>query len=186
MSRRTSERTLPAVRYMTRRAFLGGLTAAITCLPRFASAGAVRQLTLVRPATGEALRDVPFWWDGAPYEPGLAELDWLMRDVRAKRVRPIDVRVFSLLAMVQAEFGGRPILVTSGFRTRATNERLRAQGIDAARNSFHLRGQAVDIQMPGVAPASMAELGSLLGLGGVGVYTGFVHFDTGPRRMWKG
>lgn len=172
--------------YPARRRFLVGLTATLACLPSVASAGAVRRLTLVRPATGEALRDVPFWWDGAPYEPGLAELDWLMRDVQAKRVRPIDMRVFYLLAMVQAEFGGRPILVTSGYRTRATNEWLRAQGIDAARNSFHLRGRAVDIQIPGVAPASMAELGSLLGLGGVGVYTGFVHLDTGPKRMWKG
>jgi uncharacterized protein YcbK (DUF882 family) len=89
---------------MTRRALLGGLIAAITCLLGFASA--VRRLSLVRPATGEALRDVPFWWDGAPYEPSLVELDWLMRDVQAKQVRPIDVRVFYLLAMVQAEFGG--------------------------------------------------------------------------------
>jgi len=97
-------------------------------------AGAIRRLTLVRPAPGAELRDVPFWWDGAPYEPGLVELDWLMRDVQAKQVRPIDVRLFYLSAMVQAEFGARPILVTSGFRTRATNERLRAQGIDAARN----------------------------------------------------
>jgi uncharacterized protein YcbK (DUF882 family) len=40
--------------------------------------------------------------------------------------------------------------------------------------------------MPGVAPASMADLGSLLGLGGVGVYASFVHLDTGPRRTWKG
>jgi uncharacterized protein YcbK (DUF882 family) len=91
-----------------------------------------------------------------------------------------------VLAMVQAQFDRRPILVTSGYRTEATNERLRRQGIDAARNSFHLRGCAVDIQMPGVAPASMADLGSLLGLGGVGVYANFVHLDTGPRRTWKG
>jgi uncharacterized protein YcbK (DUF882 family) len=88
--------------------------------------------------------------------------------------------------MVQAQFGGRPILVTSGYRTATTNERLRRQGIDAARNSFHLRGHAVDIQISGVAPASMAELGLLLGLGGVGMYASFVHLDTGPRRTWNG
>lgn len=111
---------------MARRGFVGGLAAIIACVPSFASAGAVRRLALVRTATGEALRDVPFWWDGAPYKPGLAKLDWLMRDVQAQRVRSIDVRVFYLLAMVQAEFGGRPILVTSGYRTRSTNERLRA------------------------------------------------------------
>ena len=171
---------------VTRRTLLAGLVAASVGLAGGRAVSApVRRLTLVRPMTGEVAYDVPFWRHDAPFDDGLAELDWLMRDVQAERVQPIDVRVFYLLAMVQAEFGGRTILVTSGYRTRATNERLRAQGIDAARNSFHLRGRAVDIQIPGVAPASMAELGSLLGLGGVGVYAGFVHLDTGPKRMWN-
>jgi uncharacterized protein YcbK (DUF882 family) len=172
---------------LSRRLFLcgvGGTLASVAAGP--ATADTIRQLTLVRPATGEVARNVPFWWAGAPYEQGLAELDWLLRDVQAEEVHPIDLRVYYLLAMVQAQFGRRPILVTSGYRTEATNERLRRQGIDAARNSFHLRGCAVDIQMPGVAPASMAELGLLLGLGGVGVYANFVHLDTGPRRTWKG
>src|ERR671918_512123 len=82
--------------------------------------------------------------------------------------------------------GGRPLLVTSGYRTQATNERLRRHGIDAARNSFHLRGRAVDIQLPGIEPRVMARLGLLLGLGGVGVYATFVHLDTGEPRMWQG
>lgn len=77
--------------------------------------------------------------------------------MQAEEVHPIDLRVYYLLAMLQAQFGRRPILVTSGYRTRTTNERLRRQGIDAARNSFHLRGRAVDIQISGVAPASMSE-----------------------------
>ncbi len=172
--------------YLARRGFLGGLTATLGCLPGFACAGAVRRLTLVRPASGEFLRDVPFWWGDAPFEPGLAKLDWLMRDVYAQSVRPIDMRLFYLLALLQAEFGGRPILVTSGYRTRATNEWLRSQGIGAARDSFHLRGRAVDLKMPGVPPARVAEFGSLLGLGGVGLYSAFVHLDTGPNRMWRG
>jgi len=168
---------------LSRRLFLRGVAGTLAgAAAGPASADTIRQLTLVRPATGEVARDVPFWWAGAPYEQGLAELDWLLRDVQAGEVHPIDLRVYYLLAMVQAQFGRRPILVTSGYRTGATNERLRRQGIDAARNSFHLRGCAVDIQMPGVAPASMADLGSLLGLGGVGVYASFVHLDTGPRR----
>jgi uncharacterized protein YcbK (DUF882 family) len=108
-----------------------------------------------------------------------------MRDVQAEEVQPIDLRIYYLLAMVQAQFSRRPIFVTSGYRTEATNERLRVQGIDAARSSFHLRGRAVDIQIAGVAPASVAKLGSLLGLGGVGVYPRFVHLDIGPNRMWK-
>ena len=174
---------------LSRRLFVtgaAGILAGIATGSGPAIADTRRQLTLVRPATGEVAMNVPFWWAGAPYEQGLVELDWLLRDVQAAEVHPIDLRVYYLLAMVQAQFGRRPILVTSGYRTKATSERLRVQGIDAARNSFHLRGRAVDIQMPGVAPGSMAELGSLLGLGGVGVYASFVHLDTGPTRTWKG
>jgi uncharacterized protein YcbK (DUF882 family) len=172
---------------LSRRLFLAGIAgtlAGVAAGP--AGADTIRQLTLVRPATGEVAWNVPFWRAGAPYEQGLAELNWLLRDVQEEEVHPIDLRVYYLLAMVQAQFGSRPIHVTSGYRTATTNERLRQQGIDAARNSFHLRGRAVDIQISGVAPARMAGLGLLLGLGGVGVYASFVHLDTGPRRMWKG
>jgi uncharacterized protein YcbK (DUF882 family) len=172
---------------LSRRLFLRGVAgtlAAVAAGP--ASADTIRQLTLVRPDTSEVARDVPFWWAGAPYEEGLAELDWLMRDVQAEEVHPIDLRVYYLLAMVQDQFGGRPILVTGGYRTHATNERLRQHGIDAARNSFHLRGRAVDIQVAGIEPRAMARLGLLLGLGGVDVYPTFVHLDTGQPRTWQG
>jgi uncharacterized protein YcbK (DUF882 family) len=140
----------------------------------------------MRPATGEVARDVPFWWAGAAYEPGLAELDWLTRDVQAEEVPPIDLRVYYILSMVQTRFPGRPILVRSGYRIEVTKERLRPQGIDAARNSFHLRGRAVDVQVPGVAPRTLARLVVLLGLGGVGFYPTFVHLASGPCRTWQG
>jgi uncharacterized protein YcbK (DUF882 family) len=146
----------------------------------------VRRLTVFRPASGEIAYDVPFWRHDAPYEEGLVELDWLMRDVRAEQVKPIDLRVYYLLAVAQAEFGGRPIIITSGYRTRATNDRLRRQGIDAVRNSFHIQGRAADFQIDDVPPARIAALGSTLGLGGVGVYATFVHLDTGPPRSWRG
>jgi uncharacterized protein YcbK (DUF882 family) len=140
----------------------------------------------VRPATGESARKVPFWWAGAPYEQGLAELDWVLRDVDVEEVYPIDLRVYYLLGLLQAALGGQPIIVTSGYRTKATNERPRQQGIDAARNSFHLRGRAADVNIRGVAPARVAMLGSELGLGRVGLYYNFVHLDSGPRRFWAG
>ena len=146
----------------------------------------VRRLTVVRPASGEMAHAVPFWLDGAPYEDGLAELDWLMRDVHAEQVKPIDLRVYYLLAIAQAEFAGRPIIVTSGYRTKSTNDTLRQQGIDAVRNSFHVQGRAADIQIHDVPPVRVAALGSTLNLGGVGVYAKFVHLDTGPPRSWRG
>jgi uncharacterized protein YcbK (DUF882 family) len=109
-----------------------------------------------------------------------------MRDVGAEQVRPIDVQVYLLLAMLQAEVGGRSIVVLSGYRTKATNDLLRQHGLDAARNSFHLRGRAADVNIPGLPPVRVAVLGSLLGLGGIGLYRYFVHLDTGPRRFWNG
>ena len=145
---------------LSRRSLLSAVAAGLVgTAARPSSAAVLRELTLMRPATGEVARDVPFWGAGAAYEPGLAELDWLMRDVQAEEVHPIDLRVYYLLAMAQAQFAGRPIFVTSGYRTEATNERLRRQGIDAARNSFHLRGRAVEIQVPGLGPRTLAKLG---------------------------
>jgi uncharacterized protein YcbK (DUF882 family) len=167
--------------------FLAGLAAlSIGLARRRAFPASVRRLTLVRPASGEIGYDVPFWLHEAPYEDGLAQLDWLMRDVQARQIKPIDLRVYFLLAIAQAEFGGRPIIITSGYRAKATNDRLRRQGIDAVRNSFHLLGRAADLQIDGVPPPRVAALGSILGLGGVGIYPTFVHLDTGPQRIWVG
>jgi uncharacterized protein YcbK (DUF882 family) len=167
--------------------FLGGVVASgVGFASRPAVPDSVRRLTLIRRATGEFAHRVPFWRHNRPFEDGLAELDWLMRDVQAGQVKPIDLRMYYLLAMAQAEFGGLPIIITSGYRTKSTNDRLRRQGIDAARHSFHLQGRAADIQIEGVPPARMAALGSILGLGGIGVYATFTHVDTGPQRFWMG
>ena len=172
---------------VTRRTLLAGLVAASVGLAGGRAVSApVRRLTLVRPMTGEVAYDVPFWRHDAPFDDGLAELDWLMRDVQAGEVKPIDLRVYYLLAIVQADFQGRPIMVTSGYRTKATNDRLRQQGIDAARRSFHLVGRAADIRVDGVPAAHLAALGSLLRLGGVGIYATYIHLDTGPQRFWRG
>src|SRR5918996_1661155 len=89
---------------------------------RRANADMVRRLTIVRPATGEVAYDVPFAWDGASYENGLSELDWLMRDVQAGQVKPIDLRVYDLLAMAQAEFGRPSDHHHERDRTEATND----------------------------------------------------------------
>ena len=172
---------------LSRRAVVCGLAATLVGSGAgTAQATIVRRLTVFRPASEEVGYDVPFWWNGAPHANGLAKLDWLMRDVNARQVRPIDLRIYYLLALVQAEFGGQPILITSGYRTQATNDWLRQQGIDAARNSFHLHGQAADITIPGVSPPRIAAFGSILGMGGVGVYPSFVHLDTGRQRFWRG
>lgn len=42
--------------------------------------------------------------------------------------------------------GGRPMRVTSGFRSPAVNAELRRRGYSASSTSQHLRGEAVDVQ----------------------------------------
>ena len=71
-----------------------------------------------------------------------------------------------------------PIKVTSGYRTPAHNLKVGGE-----RNSYHVKGMAADIVVPGV-PASRVQ--SLLKHwnGGLGSYTHFTHIDIGPKRRW--
>lgn len=84
-----------------------------------------------------------------------------------------------LLEAIRAEWG-RPVTVTSGFRTGAHNSK-----IGGADNSRHLYGLAADIVIPNVAPDTVADVADDLGAGGVGRYEDFTHVDVwGSRRRW--
>ena len=114
------------------------------------------------------------------------KLCWLLRDVQAQRVMPIDRGLLDLLAGIQVwldNSGKRlPMLVHSGYRTARTNHRTEGAALD----SKHVVGQAADISVPGVSNVKLAGLSSLLGVGGPGFYVGrgFVHVDTGSERLW--
>jgi uncharacterized protein YcbK (DUF882 family) len=55
-----------------------------------------------------------------------------------------------------------------------------------ARNSYHVKGMAVDIMMKSRSVRDISRAGLSLRAGGVGRYShsGFVHFDSGPVRRW--
>ena len=115
-------------------------------------------------------------------------LEWFMRDWREGRSMPVDPDLLRFLARLRhaavLEGHAGEILLHSGFRTRKTNEMLRRAGMGAATNSLHLRAKAADISLPGLRPAHLARTARRTGLGGVGLYSGFVHVDTGPPRHW--
>jgi uncharacterized protein YcbK (DUF882 family) len=131
-----------------------------------------------------------FAQDGRTSDRALRRLDWLFRDWRQDQDPEIDRRVYWSLAALadQARHQGHQgqITLLSGYRTKRTNNMLRARGSGAASNSYHLRRRAADIRIEGVEPGQVAEWAEWLQIGGVGRYSGFTHVDSGPIRGWRG
>jgi uncharacterized protein YcbK (DUF882 family) len=50
---------------------------------------------------------------------------------------------------------------------------------------MHLIGRAVDFKVRGRSIQNLAGVAKKLTPGGLGVYSGFIHIDTGPYRRWK-
>lgn len=136
--------------------------------------------------TGETVTAV-YRQDGRLLPDGLAQLDYILRDYRTGEVRPIAPGLLDLVhELKQAMDYQEPIGVISGYRSPATNAMLAARSKRVAKNSYHLRGMAVDIRMPGRPLAELRDAALRLRRGGVGYYpeSDFVHVDVGPVRSW--
>ncbi|MCB9948782.1 MAG: DUF882 domain-containing protein [Rhodospirillaceae bacterium] len=145
-----------------------------------------RIVSLFDPNHGQLL-SAEYYVDGWYNPDVLAQVDWLMRDWRIDETRRIDPGLLDILYTLQNELGrGEPVHIISGYRSAATNAMLRARSRNVARNSYHMRGQAADIRIPGVGLRSLRDLALDLQQGGVGYYpySDFVHVDTGPVRDW--
>lgn len=127
--------------------------------------------------------------DGEAWLPeGLEELSRLFRCHHTGEIHPIAPELFDLLDRVQVTLGrpGEPYELVSGYRSPRYNELLRRNGRGVARRSYHLRGMAADVRLPGVSLRDLRRAAQRLGLGGVGAYREFVHLDVGPVRYWRG
>jgi len=92
----------------------------------------------------------------------------LMRCRRTGTEAPIDPRLIEMLYRISKRTGEK-ILLVSGFRTPAF----------AAPNSYHIRGMAADIRIPGMTPLMVRDLARAMGVHGIGYYprSQFVHVD---------
>ena len=97
----------------------------------------------------------------------------------------IDESLVVLLQCIREHFG-KPITITSGYRTAAHNK-----SVGGAKSSQHLLGRAADIQVQGVSVEDVAAYAESLmpAWGGVGRYPvkagrakGWVHVDTRPNK----
>ena len=120
------------------------------------------------------------------YDPGaLTAIDWLLRDYHYGRYLPMSRRLYDVLYVTQFRYGfNRPLVITSGYRTPSTNKLLAERVPGVGRRSYHLRGEAVDFNVPGVPMRDLANFMLALGVGGVGLYPRHVHVDVGPLRSW--
>ena len=180
---------------ITRRAALFGIaaTAAAAASPAFASApaiqrnlGAFRSMHVVNPRTEESLNTV-YWIDGEYIPEALNAIDVIMRDWREDLVHRIDPRTIDILSAAHRLLGcSEPFHIVSGYRSPKTNRLLRRQSGGVARNSFHLKGMAADIQLATRSVDQICSAALSLHAGGVGRYTRseFVHVDSGPVRDW--
>ena len=102
----------------------------------------------------------------------------------------VDSSLAALLQKIRDHFG-RPVVITSGYRTAAHNK-----SVGGAKSSQHLLGRAADIQVAGVSVEDVAAYAESLmpAWGGVGRYPvkagrakGWVHVDTRPNKSrWVG
>lgn len=126
--------------------------------------------------------------DAGHYDHGaLDEINFVLRCHYTNEVAAMDVRLIEYVNLVQKKLGdGKEIHVVSGYRSPEYQALLVRTSRRAARHSYHVQGQAIDLQIPGVHPWAVRQAAFKLKCGGVGYYprSKFVHLDSGPFRTW--
>lgn len=91
--------------------------------------------------------------------------------------RNMDAEFVELLDFART-IAGIPFKITSGYRTQAHNQSLKAKGYAASPNSSHCKGLAVDISVPD-SQTRYKILSSLIEAGfcRIGISTNFIHVD---------
>lgn len=98
---------------------------------------------------------------------------------------PIACSLLAMLEAIRCRFG--PVSVTSGYRSPSYNA-----AVGGADDSYHLRGEAADIQVANSSPKDVHRWAdTMFPVSGIGLYErdvgGWVHIDCRSyRARWKG
>lgn len=109
--------------------------------------------------------------DGRVRDKAAKRLDRFMRSWRTGEKHPIDRRLYRLLAQVSDHFGGRRIVVVSGYRPVRKNQ--------FTKNSRHNHGKAIDFRIVGVPNKDVFNYCKGFANVGCGYYpnSNFIHMD---------
>jgi uncharacterized protein YcbK (DUF882 family) len=126
--------------------------------------------------TGEQAEVVLDLSTGESEEHAYRKLRHLMRCQRTGAETPIDPRLIELLHAIAVRTKAK-ILLVSGFR---------APMFSSAALSFHTRGMAADIRIPGMTALMVRDLVLSMGVKGVGYYpvSQFVHVDVRDQKAY--
>lgn len=145
-----------------------------------------RVLVLENVHTGKRL-EVAYAVNGRYVPEALKTLNLFLRDPVCGAATRMDPRLFDLLHVLWMRLGAKkPYQVISAYRSPATNAAMHQRSPGVASNSYHVRGKAVDVCLPGLSLKRLRDTALAARMGGVGFYPqdGFVHLDTGPVRHW--
>ncbi len=92
-------------------------------------------------------------------------------DPRPSETVLANIRILAEALEAYRQVWGRPIIITSGYRTPAHNRQVGGAG-----RSFHMQGLAADIEVPGWPPG-LVQVKLRHWLGGMGRYATHTHVD---------
>jgi uncharacterized protein YcbK (DUF882 family) len=154
-----------------------------------ADPSATRRIVLLHPYSGEKL-DIVYFHNGKYDANVMKKIDHLFRDRHANVVGKIDPALIDYLVDIRTRLDLPQTVVfeiLSGYRTPATNSRLRWSNSNVAKESYHMRGWAVDFRIAGVKGSAICEIAKTMQRGGVAYYPedNHVHVDLGNIRSWE-
>jgi len=145
-----------------------------------------RRLHLHLAHTGEIFDGI-YWSRGHYVNEAMSEINRLFRDRHNAEVIAIDPKLLDTLAALRKRLETRtPFEVVCGYRSPETNEALYEEGEHVAKNSYHIKGMAVDIRCRDRDLHHLYRAAKSLRSGGVGYYgrAKFIHVDVGAVRTW--
>ena len=126
--------------------------------------------------------------NGDSYVPAaMDKISIIMRDHRTGDIHPIDPKLMDFLYDLLTEVGNHvEVHIISGYRSQATNKKLRHKSKGVASRSQHMQGKALDFRLPGTDTAVLRDTARAMKRGGVGYYRklDFVQIDIGRVRYW--